>query len=523
MHSISLFSMSRNPIVYLLILLFAVACSKTDNHLDITADNALLAYEVGKVELIMRERGMLSQNEQLRPTHRYVEVKATTEDGLLALKNSGIHILPLDLLTEKSGGEGVFYSLMPAGIDFPASVQVRTIADLYLPSGDQRELEIALLEKAGYLSPGDIAPQPLHRQQANIQGKIRIAYPEDGQMRPIRNARIVAVENSRLIESQTDEDGNFLIIGDFFRRIDLYIVFDNGVVQVNRLPKRNLLETFFAAWQKVGSFPAAQWGNIQLDIPITRPEPWSLATLHNSIYEFYDFCDAYGYIKPDKKLVIWADENFLFSTSYAAPMLHHIDQNDRGYIADILQNMLGLDRNIAVTLSNVAAVGLPDIYSHYFTRNPRTRLRTVMFHEMGHATHYMKIGDAFWVRYINYIVQHGGYGEANTPNNGIVAYAEGWAEDISLECYRFLFGSYDPYDPENITPYWIIDGLFYDLWDDHEDEHDHVSGISFRQVYNLFTPEVDHPVVLRDKIKQELSSPTALPEDIDALFGRHGY
>jgi len=480
-------------------------------------------YEINFVTKVMHDAGMLMNGVKLNPTHKYVSFQASTEEALLYLVNSGLMITPFSLADGLRVENGLFYSMIPADQVVDPLVKINILAELYIPGPDEKKLDNLLLRESGYLDKHE--PTPLYRTTgAIIKGKITLEYPENGSYRPLRNVSLVAVENARIVSGKTDETGTFSFSGNFSKKVDIYAVFDNETVQINRLPKRNLLETFFPAWQKLGTYKNDTWGNISIEIPFSNPEPWSLSTLNNSVFEYYDFCDAFGYKKPNKKLVMWADENYLLSSSYAAPMLNHLAQNDRRNIADILQNMLGIPRSVSLPLSNLVNVGVPDIYTHYFSSQPTRRLRKVMFHELTHAAHFMQIGDQFWVKYISYIVKNGGYGLETTPGNGIVAYAEGWADDLSYECYKYNFDSYLEVNPENVPLEWIVYGLFYDLWDNNNDGGtDKVSGISFRAIYDLFTPEVDNPVTLKEKIKSHIAGPGASMEDIEVLFNRHGY
>ena len=79
-------------------------------------------------------------------------------------------------------------------------------------------------------------------------------------------------------------------------------------------------------------------------------------------------------------------------------------------------------------------------------RNVKTdRIRSLIYHEYAHASHYKKVGKYYWGKVVTHEVLHGGYG---TPGNfipgvadpGKVALVESWGTHIEYEFADLKYG-----------------------------------------------------------------------------------
>ena len=143
---------------------------------------------------------------------------------------------------------------------------------------------------------------------------------------------------------------------------------------------------------------------------------------------------------------------------------------------------------------------------------------STFLHEYAHTVHYRRAGNGYWVEYIEYIIQNGGYGQKNSQGSGIVALGEGWANYLQREFtedYYQNFRGTPPFTdvlasrnlqqlenqfPNNFVPIntvpnafngqdiiegWIPAGFFYDMTDIGETTpiDDRVSGYTMQQLY----------------------------------------
>lgn len=63
------------------------------------------------------------------------------------------------------------------------------------------------------------------------------------------------------------------------------------------------------------------------------------------------------------------------------------------------------------------------------------------FHELGHASHHKKVGSGYWVKYINYIMTYGAYGDGSGHNSGHAGVGEMWGYHIGARLAEEEFGT----------------------------------------------------------------------------------
>ncbi len=166
------------------------------------------------------------------------------------------------------------------------------------------------------------------------------------------------------------------------------------------------------------------------------------------------------------------------------------------------------------------------------------------FHELAHASHYTKAGNQFWVKYINYIITYGAYGDGTGKNVGLCALSEAWAYDmgyrLTLDEFKNIGNSrdnsvvtyngfenftpletgnkdddiqtyYDPANPDKrITSWegWIPTGIMNDIVDTNADLvrtgfRDNVSGYTYQDLFDALDSNVDTPQKFRDRLLRE--------------------
>ncbi len=97
----------------------------------------------------------------------------------------------------------------------------------------------------------------------------------------------------------------------------------------------------------------------------------------------------------------------------------------------------------------------------------------VTFHELAHASHHNKAGNSYWVKYINYIVTYGAYGNGTGNSAGV--------------CERVEYGRTTPFSGN-----WF-------WFDKHEDWYnpgflkdvDNISDVTTAEIFSCLTSSTD--------------------------------
>lgn len=94
------------------------------------------------------------------------------------------------------------------------------------------------------------------------------------------------------------------------------------------------------------------------------------------------------------------------------------------------------------------------------------KIYEVVNHELSHASHFSKVGDSFWAKYVSYIMSYGAYGDGTGRNAELCAIGEMWGYAMGCIAEKEIQGA-----PivVNKFPYLPIDGwikphIFGDLY-----------------------------------------------------------
>jgi len=196
----------------------------------------------------------------------------------------------------------------------------------------------------------------------------------------------------------------------------------------------------------------------------------------------------------------------------SAPLIGHLDYGTLT-LELILNHVMGGNVNIPRDYPNLfnAMTGImPDMTVKVRASSEplfyNSRLAQILFHELGHASLYHKVGQD-WYKKLMVASIRDGYGSPGYNNWGVVQVAESWAEFIGTEHARRRFGSFGfkrsdmlgfitftPFNQESedwFSENWIPSGLYYDLMDNvnlRPEAWDRVGGASISDMYNVFDP-----------------------------------
>lgn len=497
-----------------------LACSKSTDEPTAT-DTCEVVINSGRLRNPYSVPELMQQQPQLRvqSTHTYekivirniAEYRALEEKGII-LSEKPFDRVDADYTLEKEGQFPVAYAVVPKGVSLESFHHTR-LDDLYMP-----------------------APDAAARTTANtFSGAVTFFNPISAVAEPIAGVKVIIKDVTRISSAFTDEQGRFTVsnAGFLSDTVEVLLEFSNNMYEIRTLDIANLQSIVFPNKYSLGFRKACGLTNMQINIGSEYANSalqYSMATLL-SLNQFKKFAAAYQFKMPAQKMVFWLGKDAPLSDSYAAPMLNNIAVSKPANIQQLLSGLLGIPEGLAPLLFELVGDKLPDIYAPYYTRNtnnvPKGYIET-LYHELGHAIHYAKVGNNFWNQYITYIFNNGGYGQAGLPNSGMIALSEAWAEDISNECAYYLYGNpnYLQISEKNYGTF-ITYGLYYDLYDNKQDTatiggnrriYDNVSGISFQNMYQLFTQDIITPQQYRQALK---SAYPAQAVAIDSLYNAY--
>ncbi len=228
-----------------------------------------------------------------------------------------------------------------------------------------------------------------------------------------------------------------------------------------------------------------------------------------------DYCNSDGINTAPKGMICYAHWAGVDFGSASTPLMGHITYGGLTLEA-VLNNAMGGNVNIPRDYPNLfnAMTGiLPDMTVKVSHNEPfyyNSRLAQTLFHELGHASQYFKVGQAWYYRLmVESVLSGGGYGTPGQRDWGITQVAESWTEFVGTEYARRRYGDYGlkksqmlgyifltTLNQEKEDWYavnWIPSGLYYDLMDNvnlfpPENTWDNVGGVTIEEMYRVFNP-----------------------------------
>ncbi len=433
--------------------------------------------------------------------------------------------------------DGYLYTTLPYDHQLLQHITYDVLDSLILPKQDQLELEQMLLLNAGYfiLNENDSAIE-------NPVAKIKIKWPKtktpegyvtytDEQLgtQNSRGVEVWAIKFGFIVSSHTDNNGRYKIPHHFLVGTTIGLHYRNNRVNIKPINTTgswwNYTGTLISEFAVGSKFIQGWVGLNDLDnknIFIgSHRELRTWAHIMNSVFHHDNYCTNDGITKSPTSLVIyahWANNPGGAST----PMLGHMSVI-KAYADPILTKMMGQNNSLLSNYPNVfnALFGLlPDITirtasSKSFYTDFSCETTQTMFHELAHASHFNKVGTAFWVNVINQELSSegcAGYGCGNWQNssNGQDKYiqvTEAWAEFLGQRYALNMYGNNARIvsaemglqtlgtlrDGEHwFANNWICKGIFNDLIDNFSslEPLDNINGRTVAQLYNLLGSSV---------------------------------
>ena len=303
----------------------------------------------------------------------------------------------------------------------------------------------------------------------------------------------------------TDENG-YYSMGSKFRIGPHYaVVFDNS--------------QGFTIWGNWGPFAAANYnmgwhskGGHDRTFG-TNAKAWDWCSVNNAGFEYYQNAKKDGIGLPPHNPRIWVFRHQ--SNASCAPRLRRV-WHPIGYSSNSGWSnfFINITAGRLLTYTNtLLKFALPDIVIGTGGGYNTYDIYESVNHELSHASHFNKVGSAFWAKYVNYIITYGKkydhpYGDASCNNSGFCGVGEMWGYAMGY------IRTYEKYQqkPKNGQSKWFQPNLLYDLMTEKI--------LTKKPIFDCLSSDVTSHALLKQKM---ISRYPSKKDSIIAKFSRYGF
>lgn len=398
---------------------------------------------------------------------------------------------------------------------------------------------------------------------------------------PVRQARIVCKRWFKIDRTYTNDQGQFVSSKKFNNKVKVNLKTKNNNAVVRKVRGIRLWQMLFPVKRRVGVFDQGAMAAIAHLIPNPTAANdaelpyWVAATTHNSVLEYREYSTEFGVGLPPSGLKILVTNWGFQRAAGATPMWNKCSSlsSDFSTFQEYIEFFIAMSTSVAQAnlfgfLKNQmdVVIGYAALFGDYNCRLTSPDIKTIAYHELGHASHYAQAGRDYWqayrVRIANELITSFGadpYGDGTETNAGVVAVGEMWGNHIQYLFTNRHYGNggragftarlqrtdwgnvpgglnanlnaienFNPNININIDPHrWIPQGLPYDLIDPAGEAtpvDDEVTGFTTGQCFNVLQGDVRSIPAFRTRLIQQtpLVSNPQLPQ-VNALFNAYKY
>ncbi|HOF15934.1 MAG TPA: hypothetical protein PLP76_03470 [Bacteroidales bacterium] len=455
----------------------------------------------------------------LTPTHLYVRFlpdDSTEFNTLIDDTTLELFDYPLDYEIEQRGlyyhdptiseDECTWlYTVVPINFSFPTNIPYQILDSCIIPEENTPYYYYhdKMEEKSCWLFQPDL-------MEDDEQKSTNKATPE-GTINVLRNNNWTGVEKTKvrvnnfvkIASGWTTESGYYIVNKSFYvKKVDYTVVFEN--------------QLGFKIWGNWGFINPATYNigkyskngcNKYFNYTSVG---WNWATINNAVYKYFQYCSSKSITRPPSDLRIWVTtSNNISGTMGSAAMLRRTwgwyGFNNHSQISTFILNKNGILYGINI-LAKITKFAQPDLT--ITIRNGYTNYNHIFqttFHECAHASHWQKVGSAYWVNYINYIITYGAYGDGTGANAGYCGVGEMWGNYVGALFRKEYFNeagwSFFNHDED-----WYNPGFLRKV--------DSIPDISLSDIYNCLTPTT----TTFSELITQLKARTIHDNDIDSAF-----
>lgn len=293
----------------------------------------------------------------------------------------------------------------------------------------------------------------------------------------------------------------------------------NGYYRVNRGYRNNVRYTAvfkntrgFKIWPSILSISSARYragrhskSGYNFNF-YTNSVGWRWATVNNATVKYWNYCSEFGVDKPDYGLRIVANSNG-FNGNSGAPMMRKTwgwagFRSKSDLVSFLGKISISVPANMLWFLIRFV---LPDVIINANASNGTDGVTSVTFHELAHASHHKKVGSGYWIKYINYIITYGAYGDGHGKNSGVCGIGEMWGNYFGYVCSKAEFG----YSYFNKGEDWYNPGFLLDV--------DNISDITTPEIFSCLNSSTN----TFTKLISQLKTKTVNDEQVDNAFANY--
>ncbi len=504
--------------------------------------------------------------DDVKVTDLYVKIFIENADQLEKLEADSLNfsILPLDYEIVKEGDleidentlkeEGYWlYTSVPVSYKMPTDTKFEIIEELFLPELEDdeedgifesknnslsskftasflEELEEESLRLTGNLEQSEIQGSDIkmRRPKRRPQGYIKVQNTTTGAIDPVIGVKVKTRRWFKWGKGYTDNNGFYSVDNTYRRNVNYEVVFKNS--------------RGFKIWPSIVSVSSGRYSggyhspaghNITF---LTNSKGWRFSTVNNATVNYFNYCNQFEVGTPHSNLRIVAQDA---TGSSSAPMLRRV-WGLIGFTTNAqLVTFLSKANGLTIAANKIwilAKLILPDVIIKAAPSQGTAKVFESTFHELAHASHFRQVGSGYWIKYINYIITYGAYGDGSGMNNGVAAVGEMWGYYYGYFLTLQHFGNNNnnpiikPGALEDFTPVnrpdtrdikvpkdttnrifrmegWIPVGILHDLIDRNVDVirprfTDNVNGYTISQIFGALRPEVETIQGFRNSLLQ---------------------
>lgn len=456
-----------------------------------------------------------ADREDLMPTDRYVRFLPKDGQQYERLLSLGLLLsdYPLDYRIVRDGdyyqdpaipeGELTWqYAVVPPDLPLPEGIRVEILDDCFIPETGTRSngIDWDAVEREAYALTGNarLYREPTRAGKTCPKGRICIVDDDLNGGKPFGVAGVTVLCNSfvKFSTATTDRDGYYEMSKGYDSQLRYRLLFRNVrgfSIGFNLL----LLPASTSALGKAG--PEG------LDCTVTTASENKLfarAAVNNAVYDYYSRCSSedLDIPTPPDKLRIWLFHNLNVSS---CPMLRHGAMVEDGVISEYLGKYVPL-----------LELFLPDVTIGVKGNESYSGLYAAACHEMAHASHYTRVGNSYWNKYIGYVLKSFAksrkldYGDGTSEDAGYCAIGEMWAYFLQDRMWNDRYGGNAAFSGLN---WWFRPQIFSYLNDRR---------FTASMIFQGLQSDIHGTEALRSRLKTLYPSESSL---IDQAFARYDY
>lgn len=332
------------------------------------------------------------------------------------------------------------YAVVPAGTALPSQVRHEVLDDCYIPENDAATkgdgVSWAAVERMAYEMTGNAdmlaAQTRAGDEPACPKGRITVLDGKSGEEEGLAGVMVCCNQFVKFATAYTDDKGNYELGTAFSGDTRYRLVFKNKkgfAIGFNLI----LLP---ASTSTLGT-NSPQGVSLQINSESER-KLFCRSVVNNAAYYYYAQCvsDGANMPQPPSSTRIWI---FQALSANSTVMLQHGAVVDN----DLVTQYLGKYASILRTFLPDITIGAK-LYEEY------DQLYAATCHELAHASHFTKVGAAYWDKFITYILRSYVtsfgeiYGNGMGENAGYCEVGEMWGYYLENSMYKERYGLDSP-------------------------------------------------------------------------------